>query len=51
MRDCIRIIAAKSRSASTEVWAGDEFLGTLHRDPNIRDIAEAGQIGALRAVD
>jgi hypothetical protein len=28
----IRIAAPKNRSASVEVHAGQEFLGTLHRD-------------------
>ena len=30
--DRINIAAPKSRSASVEVRAGQEFLGTLHRD-------------------
>jgi hypothetical protein len=30
--DRIRIDAPKNRGASVEVRAGDEFLGTLHRD-------------------
>jgi Protein of unknown function (DUF3126) len=30
--DRIRVDAPKNRGASVEVRAGDEFLGTLHRD-------------------
>jgi hypothetical protein len=45
--DCIRVIAAKSRSASTEVWAGDEFLGTLHRDQEDGEVSYALQITIL----
>ena len=30
--DRIRVVPPNSRGGSVEVWAGSEFLGTLHRD-------------------
>ena len=43
----IRIVAPKSRGASTEVWAGGEFLGTLHRDDEDGEVSYALQITIL----
>lgn len=45
--DRIRIVAAKSRGGSTEVWAGEEFLGTLHRDEEDGEVSYALQITIL----
>ncbi len=45
--DRVRIVAGKTRSASTEVWAGDEFLGTLHRDEEDGEVSYALQISIL----
>ncbi len=43
----IRLVAAKTRSGSTEVWAGEEFLGTLHRDEEEGEVSYALQITIL----
>ncbi len=45
--DRIRIIAPSSRSGSVEVWAADEFLGTLHRDEEDGEVSYAVQITVL----
>ena len=43
----VRIVPPKSRGASTEVWAADEFLGTLHRDVEDGEVSYALQITIL----
>jgi hypothetical protein len=45
--DRIRIDVPKSRSASIEVWAGGEFLGTLHRDEDDGEVSYSLQITIL----
>ena len=45
--DRIRIVAPRSRNASVEVWAADEFLGTLHRDVEDGEVSYALQITIL----
>lgn len=45
--DRIRIEVPTSRSASIEVWAGGEFLGTLHRDEEDGEVSYSLQISIL----
>jgi hypothetical protein len=45
--DRIRIDVPQSRGASIEVWAGDEFLGTLHRDDEDGEVSYSLQITIL----
>jgi hypothetical protein len=45
--DRIRIVAPQNRGGSTEVWAGKEFLGTLHRDDEDGEVSFALQITIL----
>jgi hypothetical protein len=45
--DRIRIEVPQSRSASIEVWAGNEFLGTLHRDDEEGEVSYSLQITIL----
>lgn len=45
--DRIRIEVPQSRSASIEVWAGGEFLGTLHRDDEDGEVSYSLQITIL----
>ena len=45
--DRIRIDVPQSRSASIEVWAGNEFLGTLHRDDEDGEVSYSLQITIL----
>jgi len=45
--DRIRIVVPQSRSASVEVWAGSEFLGTLHRDDEDGEVSYSLQISIL----
>ncbi len=45
--DRIRVVVPQSRGGSTEVWAGDEFLGTLHRDEEDGEVSYAVQITIL----
>ena len=45
--DRIRIDVPKSRGASIEVWAGNEFLGTLHRDEDDGEVSYSLQITIL----
>jgi hypothetical protein len=43
----IRIEVPKVRGGSVEVWAGEEFLGTLHRDDEDGEVSYALQITIL----
>jgi hypothetical protein len=43
----IHIDAPKNRGASVEVRAGDEFLGTLHRDEEDGDVSYSLHITIL----
>ena len=45
--DRIRIVAPTSHGGSIEVWAGSEFLGTLHRDDEDGDVSYSVQISIL----
>jgi hypothetical protein len=45
--DRIRIEVPQNRSASIEVWAGGEFLGTLHRDDEDGEVSYSLQITIL----
>jgi hypothetical protein len=45
--DRIRIDVPQSRTASIEVWAGNEFLGTLHRDDEDGEVSYSLQITIL----
>jgi hypothetical protein len=45
--DRIRIEVPKVRGGSVEVWAGKEFLGTLHRDDEDGEVSYALQITIL----
>ncbi len=45
--DRIRIVPPKSRSASIEVWAANEFLGTLHRDEEDGEVSYQIQMTIL----
>jgi len=45
--DRIRIEVPKVRGGSVEVWAGKEFLGTLHRDDEDGEVSYALQISIL----
>jgi hypothetical protein len=43
----IRIEVPKTRGASVEVRAGDEFLGTLHRDEDDGEVSYSRHITIL----
>jgi Protein of unknown function (DUF3126) len=45
--DRIRVVPPNSRGGSVEVWAGSEFLGTLHRDDEDGEVSYAVQITIL----
>lgn len=45
--DRLRIEVPQNRSASIEVWAGSEFLGTLHRDDEDGEVSYSLQITIL----
>ena len=45
--DRIRIDVPKVRGGSIEVWAGEEFLGTLHRDDEDGEVSYSVQITIL----
>ena len=45
--DRIRITAPQNKGASIEVWADEEFLGTLHRDDEDGEVSFALQITIL----
>ena len=46
--DRIRIVTPTSRGGSIEVWAGGEFLGTVHRDDEDGEVSYSVQITILR---
>jgi hypothetical protein len=45
--DRIRIEVPKVRGGSIEVWAGKEFLGTVHRDEEDGEVSYSLQITIL----
>ena len=45
--DRIRIVTPTSRGGSIEVWAGGEFLGTVHRDDEDGEVSYSVQITIL----
>jgi hypothetical protein len=45
--DRIRIVTPTSHGGSIEVWAGGEFLGTLHRDDEDGEVSYSVQITIL----
>jgi hypothetical protein len=45
--DRIRIVTPTSHGGSIEVWAGSEFLGTLHRDDEDGEVSYSVQITIL----
>ena len=45
--DRIRIVTPTSRGGSVEVWAGNEFLGTVHRDDEDGEVSYSVQITIL----
>ena len=45
--DRIRVVPPNSRGGSVEVWAGGEFLGTLHRDDEDGEVSYAFNMAIL----
>ena len=45
--DRIRIVTPTSHGGSIEVWAGSEFLGTVHRDDEDGEVSYSVQITIL----
>jgi hypothetical protein len=45
--DRLRIVAPKKKGATVEVFAGEDFLGTLHRDEDEGEVSFSLHISIL----